>query len=509
MYTLIDSIDSSIEEIYTIIDYTDARNIYDLSLTEVDRIKCIEHFYTQNGSETIEVINKLTGMYQFSGIKILESYLITICSSSLPLFLKLEIALSLYIYDTESDKCYDMLKAVCELFQNDTTIATPCKIHALFLLMKSEVHKEVSNLYFCSIINTQLIECDFRYKTILSLDRQLIVPTLKLYYIHNAFMTFICTTQNQTLYRILAGQFLLVRKELHPLIDIIENVLLLFANDVELDYNLRADASDVLLQYGTVESKIIARDIIGLLGIEPRGIKTVYSNAQNVHTYDIEQKVNESIERVYIIPTMTIESIPITFEYVDKQIHDIIENKTGDYVDLPDDCKKIKISLNRIFMDRSIYSSYHCSLSTILLKVWSFIHSNSDVVMLQKRLLEELIDMSGTCSSGFVSRLVNTLSGTDGYTMSISWADQITANVIGRFNARIRNMEDIQIQEQIMIELAESSTILGARTQLLTFFRTQIPQIKEELYEEFRTFMTDTDFDLYLKNAIIQYEIGS
>ena len=61
---------------------------------------------------------------------------------------------------------------------------------------------------------------------------------------------------------------------------------------------------------------------------------------------------------------------------------------------------------------------------------------------IQKRLLQELEEMSGTCSSGFASRLVNVFSGFGSFGIRISWEDQVKANFMGRLNAVARQITD-------------------------------------------------------------------
>ena len=46
------------------------------------------------------------------------------------------------------------------------------------------------------------------------------------------------------------------------------------------------------------------------------------------------------------------------------------------------------------------------------------------------------------------------------------------------------------------------------RSNFYKFFRDYIPNLKEELYSEFKTFMNDSDFDLYMRKAIMIYETG-
>jgi hypothetical protein len=44
------------------------------------------------------------------------------------------------------------------------------------------------------------------------------------------------------------------------------------------------------------------------------------------------------------------------------------------------------------------------------------------------------------------------------------------------------------------------------RSNFLKFFRENIPSIRQEMYEEFKDYMEDTDYDLYFRKAIFKYE---
>jgi hypothetical protein len=127
---------------------------------------------------------------------------------------------------------------------------------------------------------------------------------------------------------------------------------------------------------------------------------------------------------------------------------------------------------------------------------------------MNKRLLEELFEMAGTCSSGFATRLINTISGFGDFSVRISWKDQITANLSGRLNARIRDMDDLRLQEKVLSEMTIESSRYDVRKNFLKFLRKHILEIRGELYEEFKNHISDADFDLYFRGAISMYETG-
>jgi hypothetical protein len=177
--------------------------------------------------------------------------------------------------------------------------------------------------------------------------------------------------------------------------------------------------------------------------------------------------------------------------------------------------------------------------------------------------------MSGTCSSGFASRLVNVISGFGEFNIRISFTDQIISNFAGRLNARIKkisepdsiflsirlhDMVELHIfadselhdklknnikektgknptsnldiineflidnrdekindclsdfQFNVLSELTLESSKFNERKNFLLFLRSNISSIQTELYEEFREYVSDTDFDLAFRRAIYNYE---
>jgi len=563
--------------VLTILDMKNTKNVNEFLLDGTvpleNRIQTLDKYYETCGeSQCMEIINRLSTMYIFSGTKMLEKYLFSICiNCNLPSVIKLIPAKALCSFNPEKELGYKALNHVCQFMEN---VATPCQIDAVCLLMRHASFQQNSRDYFCSIINNDRLDCDYRYKTILSLENKEIHN--RPYFLHEAVSEFFNNIKNKTSYRILAGQYLIQKCEVtEDERSDVELTLMSFAQDPDLDYNLRADSADVLLKTGSPENKNTAREIIMMLGRHEGNVKTIFDNAQNVHVDEIEKSVLKALEFLAGIEMKKISNDPgapdITFEYVKKQISDMVEEqepkepkefkavdtarkkkkriskkkleivkKYEKEKEIFDEKKdKIDVSLNRIYMDRALYSQYNYTLIHILLKIWTYMLSHDSVEEMKKRLLQELIDMSGTCSSGFSSRLVNVISGFGDFNFTISWRDQLVANLAGRLNSRARdiiNKDKIEenrklygffpkidaktktqknirerleeFQGQVLEEMMINSNDYASRTNFLLFFRRNMLSIREELYEDFKDHITDDSFDLYFRAAISMYETG-
>lgn len=527
-----------IDDDFCIFHYEPSKPIVDASLPETImdleqdlsvRMNALNMYADVENNDIVELLSRINGMYQMSGIKTVELYLYEICTAStLSSILKLMAVKSLIEYkelidedeDTEDDiarinlantarsnRACVALEHICK---NMEDLPTPCRVEAILLLMTYNQSKTIANEYFIAFVNSPKIECEFRYKTILGIERlseiwikdklltlfnsdfvgklfdickskiksefpgftpgvdnynffELVVMGLsydtscelyKKYFRDDCIYDFfICSAQyaflyypgNMVYYKVLAGQYLLQKCVITEQTRVmVESEMLSFAEDYELDYNRRADAADVLLQLGSLDIKHRAREIITELGMEDRvGVETIFSNAQNVHTTEVEDSVSEILEFFAMLPLHMVQSKPVEFDYVQKKIKDdLIEGRPEGAVGPTQRENKVILALNRIHMDRVLYSKYNNTLSNVLMKVWSYIMGHEHEDEMYKRLVEELEDMSGTCSTGFVSRLVNVVSGFGKFSIRISWEDQIIANFSGRLNAVARSIMD-------------------------------------------------------------------
>ena len=537
-----------IDEEFDVDDVNYEKYILDLSLRYETRIKLIHRYFQENQNNAIEIISRISGMYQFSGAKILEKYLNGIAlETKLSDFLNVEAVKGLLsftefeedIYDKDDDEmkeiktesnnairqrnelrqniAYETLNIICSRLGNE--LATPYKIDVICSLMENEKYKEESSLYFIKIIEDNRIDCDYRYKSILSLERKKI-SDIK-FHLYKSLLSFLRNDNNLMMYRILSSQYLLQSiKELMTENEIkeVEQNLLEFAENEDNEYNLRADASDVLLSLGSEDMKIKGREIIMKLG--GKG-KTIFDNKQNVHVKEIEKSVMNILETICYVPIMKLNDDFINFDYVDEEIQKLI-NDTNDK-------EKILVSLNRIRMDRTLYSALSITLSVVMVKLWSYICSNENKNEMQKRLLQELEDMAGTCSSGFISRLVNTISGFGDLSIAISFEDQIVSNFSARLNSyaqkicdedsifQTKSFDDVKklhnsenpvedFYDAVLNEMMISSSDYKNRPSFLLFFRTYMSNIREEMFKEFIEYVSESEFDLYFRKALSYYD---
>ena len=125
-----------------------------------------------------------------------------------------------------------------------------------------------------------------------------------------------------------------------------------------------------------------------------------------------------------------------------------------------------------------------------------------------QRLIDELIDMADTCSTGHANRLVNTFSGVgmNGLFLRIPWKDQIESNIAGRLTAKARVAIDTDARTEFVkkdiVPSAEELSIIDEnfREKVLNemmnrevenrlnwnrFLRDVMGSLREEMRKEF------------------------
>ena len=103
--SLIDELDESMNFIREEEEANLYEIIFDFAREIRERMVALEKYYVEKGEETIELISRLNGMYQMSGINILEEYLTEIAyDRKLDILLRLEAGKALLSYKELEDE---------------------------------------------------------------------------------------------------------------------------------------------------------------------------------------------------------------------------------------------------------------------------------------------------------------------------------------------------------------------------------------------------------------------
>lgn len=522
------SIESESDVVDVIDEHSDPRRVVmDLFAELSVRLRALEQICREDEGCVCELLAAVMGMYQFSQTKALADYLKAIIACSfVPIQFRIDCARCLPQQDS-----YLFIETLLSTEEAAfDSLPTPVRLEILMYLSDSVPHRALTRDRLASILLDTTLDALFRYKVIQAIEthflstvtvsrrrrrrevREVAPPVTAptplpehrlafLYFATDLCLRFLSNESTDLTYRILACQYLFEKCEPSDQeITVAESMLFTVVESTEKVDDLRADACDVLMQYGTDDARQRARDWVMEIGGGQQVRTNLYRNSQNVHIRSIEQSVQTIVDRLTVYHPVNGKSF--TFAEAFEQVkHSAEEEKDDDVRDA------VEGALTRISIDRAVYGTSMVTLGTLLSKVWTFIQDSEHRDALEARLREELVDSYRKCSSGYASRLVNVLSGfSDEMTLTISFEDQIVANLEARLNARIRALVDTDRVDQILDEMTIPVIEYDKRSSFLKFFREHISQIRQEMYEEFRTYMDDTDYDFYFRKAIIHYE---
>jgi hypothetical protein len=515
-----------------------------------NRIASIDELSKTDRDICAESVNKISSMFSFSPNYIFRLLIKEIAlNSSLDLHMKTECARTLYDENKELGyECFNRISLAMD------TLPIPLQVDIVRTLMETIKYYNDTLEKFVSILTEERLECEFRYKTLIGIQKDL-SRKYKSPYINDAYFSFFQHKSTFTRYKILSAQYLLQlskkkgdaefgnfgkdkkedktedktedkmedKKEdktegIDDIVRRVESDCISFATDTSLDYDLRADAADLLVRIGTRSSKEIGKEIITLLGRNGGGISTLYNNRQNVHDDVIDESIRKFILYLASLRSeINSDGNHKTFSDAQSEITDIAREykpTNSDFIEKKksvSDC--IKSSLLRISLDQTIYDGGQ-TLQSIFNKIWRLVLSHEHCELLKTRMVEELIDMADTCSSGHVSRVVNVLCGfeVDGETFSIEigWKKQIQSNLIARLTKRIKDHPDEERRDTIIEEMGTSGD-MTRKPELSTFFRINLLPIRDELFDEFvgGKYVSEDDFEEFFRSAITFFEEGN
>lgn len=398
--------------------------------------------------------------------------------------------------------CYQCFRYLC----SDTTLKIEYRIESVLFLFASgeDEEKSICLKTLLEIIKNHDYTSEIRYKAISSFISKTGIKTffnsskLKIPY-EEGFCCALQTTffddiENDVRYRILSGQHLLQMEcVLFERKREIVSTLFSIADSKVFEENIRADALDVILRLGDVDEKTKSRKYLGELGVVADGSlrkiikpKIIYDDSQNIHNENISDHVQKYLEKIVHesskYPTKKFDNVKEEISTCLRKIMPMVLKN-----DNLSQRHAVYQSLARIAIDTATFTQNHVTVAEIICHIWSKIHySDYDMAMvecLEQRMIDELIDMEGTCSSGHACRFVNVLSIVE-ETLKISWDTQLKANVSGRMGARIRDCQDDNLRSSIALGMLEDADEED-REIYLKFIETNMIEIEEELYKEF------------------------
>lgn len=175
--------------------------------------------------------------------------------------------------------------------------------------------------------------------------------------------------------------------------------------------------------------------------------KTVYSDSQNVHNSKINKTVISTAEKLY-------EKFSDIINIDNENKKNCLENIRLHLVKkFPHETELVNSSVEYIKSNTSYFGVKKITLLDIFLSVWLWIINNGNINELEKRLVEELKQMEGECTTGHVARFINVIQGftnDSDLCIQISNEDRYKGVIFYYLTNELKNCEDEDIINDIV-----------------------------------------------------------
>jgi hypothetical protein len=205
--------------------------------------------------------------------------------------------------------------------------------------------------------------------------------------------------------------------------------------------------------------------IAGFEARQPKINRTVHEDGQNVHNTEINNSVLEAAANI-IKANKTLQ--PFVFD--SKLTKDLTTMQKA----------KIDSALHRISTDSTSFK-HGTTLYGLFQSLQSFIDSNPNKQELNKRLVEELTDMSGQCATGHLARLVNVVQG-----FEAAPQQKIRMNIADEVYARLSHSLTQALQKPENSAAADAIVMGDDPKAVKQFVAAHIDQMAPELVNEYK-----------------------
>ena len=242
------------------------------------------------------------------------------------------------------------------------------------------------------------------------------------------------------------------------------------------ELNVLPNLADLLLRAGFKKEGEAILDTIR----DPNA--KLYDDPENVHRVEIEQSVADLYAKLEDIDPPPADIAPVLRERFPEQV------------------QLIDRVLERIENDNTVFKNAWM-LTNALGLVGSYILSCDPQTCEEmcKVLLQEFADMDGLCTSAYLARLANAVSGFNGLRVGISWQSQIRESLHRALNELVQRSDNAaeQFLEIDMINREELSAIAQEHLALLI----------KKVHDEFADCLTEDDIDKYIASELGAYGI--
>ena len=255
------------------------------------------------------------------------------------------------------------------------------------------------------------------------------------------------------------------------------------ADNVNETVMLRSECADILLTFGDDEEHDFGKEIIESLSDKP---DTLYENTQNAHNVTINEHVRKIIRS-------------LRKEYDITKIQTRIDDIQDDVIPIcnEEEIEKIRTFLFRIMTDPSLYEQL--TLCDIFILVYHKVKSLQFTQQLEciKRIKEEAIDSINTCSTGYLTRIINVLTGFvegEELELRLSPKEELKSATLARIYAGIRSLPEHSRNDVLESLYGED------KYTFLEFMGIYSPE--DELREEYHNILSEKEFNETYKQCI-------
>jgi hypothetical protein len=267
------------------------------------------------------------------------------------------------------------------------------------------------------------------------------------------------------------------------------NWLIDVADDKNETHRCRAEAADVLITCGEPDETAFGYSIISQIGNK----QNVYIDEENVHNDSFIQSTKNIIRSLQkeVITTKEMETGQISST---DEIYTMLSHSLNE-----EDKEIVRKFFFRLQTDPTKFQ--RLNLLEILHLIWSKIKKMDPLSKEEacRRLVQEAKDANGTCFTGFLIRLMNSLQGLvtgEEFNLKIDPKEEIKAAVFARLNADLRSLGEVE-REGIL----ESMNTGGILVQnFVTIFSP-----KEDLWDEYKNILDQGVFDIFVEDALKNY----